>query len=56
MPARPDVPTVKAAELTCLSDAAYEALAVRDQKLLNHIELLEALLRTTHESDTPPVE
>ncbi|MCG5538960.1 hypothetical protein [Halorhodospira sp. 9622] len=49
VPPRPDVPTVAAGELECLSDDAYRALAERDAVLEAHIARLERLIRTTHE-------
>lgn len=52
IPARPDVPRLNADALSCLSDQAYEALAVRDQMLQSHIHVLEGLIRTTWD-DSP---
>jgi hypothetical protein len=51
LPDRPTVPTVSADDLQCLSDDAYESLAVRDQVRVEHIRRLEAIIRTTHPSE-----
>jgi len=48
LPDRPTVPTVSADDLQCLSDEAYEALAVRDQIRVEHIRRLEAVILSTH--------
>lgn len=50
LPDRPAVPTVAAAALVCLGDEAYEALAVRDQIRVEHIQRLEAIIRSTHDT------
>lgn len=51
VPDRPDLPTIPAGQMQCLSDSAYKALAVRDAQLKEHIKRLESILRTTHEDD-----
>lgn len=48
VPDRPTLPTVVADDLMCLGDEAYEALAVRDTQLQEHVRRLEAIIRTTH--------
>lgn len=48
IPARPHLPVVQPDALQCISDDAYEALAIRDTLLQEHIRLLERLLLTTH--------
>jgi hypothetical protein len=44
IPNKPTVPTVMAAELTCLSDAAYTRLAERDKACWQYARELRALL------------
>ena len=51
VPPRPDVPTVSAEDLDCLSDDAYRDLAERDAVMEAHIWRLESLLQTTHDGD-----
>lgn len=48
LPDRPSLPLVPAETLECLTDEDYEALAVRDAALQQHIRRLEAIIRTTH--------
>lgn len=48
LPDRPNVPTIQADAMTCLSDEAYESLVVRDVMLQSHIKRLEAIILTTH--------
>ena len=49
VPDRPNLPTLNADMLQCLSDDAYEALVVRDTMLQEHVRRLEAIIQTTHE-------
>lgn len=44
IPLAPALPTIKAAELACLSDDAYLRLAARDRMLRQYAAELEALL------------
>lgn len=44
IPARPMLPTVKAAELQCLADDVYERLAMRDRLRAQEADELRALL------------
>lgn len=44
IPIRPQLPTVRADELRCLSDDAYLRLVERDRMLRQHNEELRALL------------
>lgn len=46
VPAKPTVETVRADELTCLSDEAYLRLANRDRACWRYAEELRALLGT----------
>lgn len=48
VPDRPNVPTIEAERLTCLSDEAFEDLVTRDTMLQQHILRLEAIIKTTH--------
>ena len=48
IPDRPVLPTIPPEDLECLSDSAYENLAVRDTLLQEHIKRLEAIMLTTH--------
>jgi hypothetical protein len=34
-------------EMQCLSDEAYEGLAVRDATLIKHVERLEGIIKST---------
>lgn len=45
IPPMPTPPTIKAAELTCLSDDTYLRLATRDRELRQYADELGALLR-----------
>lgn len=49
LPDRPALPTVPDNAMACLTDEAYEALAVRDARLRSHAKRLEAIIRTTQE-------
>ena len=49
MPDRPNLPTLNADSLQCLTGEAYEALVVRDTMLQEHVKRLEAIIQTTHE-------
>lgn len=49
LPDRPSLPTVPTDAMACLTDDAYEALAVRDARLQSHAKRLEAIIRTTGE-------
>lgn len=51
VPARPELPLIEGRALNCVPAEAYEKLVIRDQMLQNHIERLEALLRTTHKEE-----
>jgi hypothetical protein len=44
IPEPPTLPTVAAADLECLSDAAYESLAVRDALRKGYAEQLRAII------------
>lgn len=48
LPDRPALPLTPSEEMECLSDEAYEGLAVRDATLIKHVERLEDIIRTTH--------
>lgn len=48
LPDRPNLPLMPSDEMQCLSDEAYEGLAVRDATLIKHVERLEDIIRTTH--------
>ena len=48
IPDRPNVPTIQAADLSCLSDEAYAKLVERDALQFEHIKRLEAIIMTTH--------
>lgn len=48
LPDRPNLPLMPSDEMQCLSDEAYEGLAVRDATLRKHVERLEDIIRTTH--------
>lgn len=48
LPDRPNVPTIAAAELSCLSDEAYLKLVERDQVQFEHIVRLESIIMSTH--------
>mgnify|MGYP003114147680 CR=1 FL=1 len=48
LPDRPQLPLMPSDEMQCLSDEAYEGLAVRDAMLRKHVERLEDVIRTTH--------
>lgn len=49
LPERPVLPTVKSAELQCLSDDAYTRLVQRDRLLRGHIDVLEAVIASTQQ-------
>lgn len=49
VPDRPNLPTLNADGLQCLTDEAYEALVVRDTMLQEHVKRLEAIILTTNE-------
>lgn len=51
LPERPALPALPGETLACLTDDAYEALAVRDATLQGHVRRLEAIIRTTHTED-----
>lgn len=51
LPDRPNLPTVQGDMMQCLSDEAYEALAVRDTMLQEHVRRLEAIIETTHSEE-----
>lgn len=44
IPGRPVLPTIKAADLACLSDATYTSLALRDRLRAKETAELRALL------------
>lgn len=48
LPDRPNVPTIQAADLSCLSDEAYARLVERDQVQFEHIVRLESIIMSTH--------
>lgn len=48
LPDRPNVPTIQAADLSCLSDEAYARLVERDQMQFEHIVRLESIIMSTH--------
>lgn len=49
---RPALPTIMAAELTCLSDAAYERLATRNRLQRQYAEALEVIIKSTHSTSS----
>jgi len=51
IPDRPSVPTIQPDDLQCLSDDAYESLVVRDTMLQEHVRRLEAIIKTTHDTE-----
>lgn len=48
IPLEPEVPKIKAEELQCLSDSAYERLANRDRMRKQYADELRALLGDGH--------
>lgn len=48
LPDRPNLPVTPSEEMQCLSDEAYEGLAVRDATLIKHVERLEDIIKSTH--------
>lgn len=46
IPQRPELPTVSAAELQCLSEEAYQKVLRREQLRRNYAEELELILRS----------
>jgi hypothetical protein len=52
LPPPPTLPTVAAEDLACLSEEAYEALAVRDALRKGYAENLRAIIRTHNERAT----
>jgi hypothetical protein len=48
LPTRPALPAIMSAELTCLSDEAYERLATRNRMLRQYAEELEVIIKSTH--------
>ena len=48
VPDEPAYPRIQAAELECLTDAAYEALVRRDALKGRYIGQLRAVIETTH--------
>lgn len=51
IPMEPALPTIKAAELACLSDDAYERLATRDRARRQYAAELRALLEVRNAAD-----
>lgn len=49
VPEEPAYPRIQAAELECLTDAAYEALVLRDALKSRYIGQLRAVIETTHD-------
>lgn len=47
IPAKPELPKIQSADLACLSDETYFALAARDRELAEYEEQLRALLGVT---------
>lgn len=48
LPDRPTLPLTPSDVMQCLSDEAYEGLAVRDATLIKHVERLEDIIKSTH--------
>lgn len=48
LPPKQTYPTIKAEELSCLSDKAYEALVVRKTMCESRIETLRNIIKKTH--------
>lgn len=51
IPVEPALPTIKAAELACLSDEAYERLALRDRIRKQYAAELRAVLEVQNAAD-----
>jgi hypothetical protein len=49
LPDRPDLPTLQASELQCLTDDAYSRLVTRDLLLRQYGEQCEAVIKSTWE-------
>ena len=49
LPDRPDLPTLQATELQCLTDDAYQRLVTRDILLRQYSEQCEAVIKSTWE-------
>lgn len=49
LPDRPDLPTLKASDLQCLTDSAYHRLVTRDILLRQYSEQCEAVIKSTWE-------
>ena len=49
MPPRPELPTVQASEVECLSDDAWKKIVLRDQALRSYTKELEAVIQSTWE-------
>lgn len=49
LPPRPALPVLVPADVQCLSDDAYRRLVERDRQRRNYAEILEAIIRATHE-------
>jgi len=47
LPTRPALPSITSAELTCLSDEAYDRLATRNRMLRQYAEELEVIIKST---------
>lgn len=50
LPPRPELPTIAAERLMCLSDAAYAAIVIRDRRLRQYAQQLAAMIRSTHDN------
>ena len=48
LPPRPLLPAITAAELTCLPDDTYKRLVSRERTMLDHTNILEAIIKSTH--------
>ena len=48
LPPRPELPTIAADDLACLSDRTYDALAWRDKARRQYADELEVIIKTSH--------
>lgn len=48
LPPRPLLPSVTAADLACLPDDTYKRLVSRERAILDHTNILEAVIKSTH--------
>lgn len=53
LPPRPSLPALSAAELACLSAAAYAKLVRRDRERRHYAEELELIITSTHAESAP---